>query len=129
MVYIDTNILVYLLEQHPDFSKRVADILEEAAENGETFVTSAITVTEFLAGTHDSTLATLQQVPRLQFVSLDETLAEQAALLERKDGLRIGDAIHLATALKQEVSLLFTHDKQFAKAAQKYVAIRDLEVA
>ena len=124
-LYLDTNILIYLLEEYETYSRLVADKLQEFGAD-DSLVTSTVTITEFLAGTVSSSFATLQQVPRLHFVPLDEALAEQAALLQRKDGLRIGDAIHLATAVQQEAKSLFTNDKQLAKVAGKYMKVESL---
>jgi predicted nucleic acid-binding protein len=123
VLYVDTNILIYLLEQHERFSEAVARTLETA---GGTIVTSTITIVEFLAGTVSSSLATLQQVPRLQFISLDEHLAEQAAAVQRRNGLQIGDAIHIATAIEQHADAFFTHDKRLAKVAAEYMAVKGL---
>jgi len=125
-MYLDTNILIYLLEQHNDYSERVADVLEEIAHNNGQLVTSVITVTEFLAGTESSSLVTLQKVPRLQFAHLSEGLAEKAACLQNKESLQIGDAIHLATALEQGADTFFTNDKQLAKIAKNYMKIEQL---
>lgn len=126
MMYIDTNILIYLLEQHAYYSDLVAKTLDEATKGDGTLVTSAITVTEFLAGTKSSSLDTLRQVPRLSFISLEENLAEQAALLQTKNNLQVGDAIHLATALQQHAETFFTNDKQLAKIVKNYMAVREL---
>jgi predicted nucleic acid-binding protein len=126
MMYLDTNILIYLLEQHETYSEAVAQTLEEATQDSGTLITSAITVTEFLAGTASSSLETLRKVPQLQFISLDDSLAEQAALLQRKNNLQIGDAIHLATALGQQADTFFTNDKHLAKIAKSYLAVQQL---
>ena len=125
-MYLDTNILIYLLEQHGTYSRQVAQALEESTQSAEKLVTSTITVTEFLAGTAASSLSTLQMIPRLLFISLDEALAEQAALLQRKNNLQIGDAIHLATAIENQAKVFFTNDKQLAKIAQRYMNIKQL---
>lgn len=126
MIYLDTNILIYLLEQHDTYSNLVAEALEESAKSNVTLVTSTVTVTEFLAGTAPSSLATLHKVPRLQFISLSENLAEQAALLQRENNLQIGDAIHLATAIERQVEVFFTNDKQLAKIAKKYLVVKTI---
>ena len=126
LLYVDTNIFIYLLEQHGTFSQKAADILQAHADADSQLVTSAITVTEFLAGTTKSTLSTLQRVPRLNIMNLDEAIAEKAALLQRESNLSIGDAIHVATALRVRASHLFTNDKQLAKAAQPFISIKSL---
>lgn len=127
MIYLDTNILIYLLEGHEQYGTQVAAILEGYATQRREFITSSVTVTEFLAGTSCSDLATLQQIPGLQFVALDETTAEQAAFLQRThESLRIGDAIHLATAIRQQAACLLTNDKLLAGVATEYLAVETL---
>jgi len=126
-LYLDTNILIYLLERHEPYSKTVAKILDDfTSSNNGTLMTSAITIVEFLAGTESKSLKILQKVPRLKFVSLDENLAEQAGLLKRDNKLQIGDAIHLATAIHIGVEAFFTNDKHLGKATSKYLAVQDL---
>ena len=126
-LYLDTNILIYLLEKHEPYSKAVAKILDDfTSSNNGTLMTSAITIVEFLAGTESKSSKILQRVPRLKFVSLDEDLAEQAGLLKRDNKLQIGDAIHLATAIHIGVEAFFTNDKHLRKAASKYLAVQDI---
>ncbi len=127
MTYLDTNILVYLLERHAGYSERVAGSLEELSQGGGSFITSSVTVTEFLAGTVSSSLDTLRQVPKLAFIELDEALAEKAALLQRKENLQIGDAIHLATAIKSGAKLFFTNDQKLARVATNYLTVKTLK--
>ena len=97
--FLDTNILIYLFELHEPYSKQVSRVLEEYTKGGKLLATSVITVTEFLAGTNSSSLGTLHQVPNLKIIPLDESLAEKAAILQRKHKIQIGDSIHLATAI------------------------------
>jgi predicted nucleic acid-binding protein len=122
LLYVDTNILIYLLERHTHYSQRVANELDNfTADPDAKLVTSAITVTEFLAGTKSSSLATLHNVPRLELIALDAQLAEKAGDIMRKNSIQIGDAIHLATAIHLSADLLFTNDKQLIKLAEKYL--------
>jgi predicted nucleic acid-binding protein len=125
LLYIDTNILIYLLERHEPYGAQVADILEAHANDGGELITSTITITEFLAGTMSSNATIIHTIPRLDFVALDEALAEQAAMIQRKTNIKIGDAIHLATAVQQQASF-FTNDKPLAKIAKKYLSVQDL---
>jgi len=123
MLYIDTNILIYLFESHDPFSKQVARVLEEFTKANKPLVTSTITVTEFLAGTDSSNLKTLHQVPNLIIIPLNESLAEQAAILQRKFKMQIGDSIHLATAIEQPAESFFTNDKKLASIVEKYIPV------
>lgn len=126
MLYIDTNILIYLFELHDPYSMKVATVLEEYTSGGKQLVTSAVTVTEFLAGTTSSSLDTLHKVPRLNIIPVDENLAERAAILQRKDDIKIGDSIHLATAIQQKAESFFTNDKKLTKVVEKYMPVISL---
>ena len=125
MLYLDTNIFIYLLEGHETYAEAVANVLDEYALSDDSLLTSTITIIEFLAGTDSAALSLLQQVPRLEFIVLDESLAERAALLQKEEGLQIGDAIHLATAIQQQADF-FTNDKILARAAKRYMRVRGL---
>jgi predicted nucleic acid-binding protein len=127
VVYLDTNILVYLLEQHGALSTRVADILDTLRAENNSFVTSTMTITEFLAGTKSSSLATLLSIPQLDIHPLSEETAARAGDLQRKNGLQIGDAIHLAAALQANADLLLTNDRKLAKIAKKHLPVQTLE--
>lgn len=121
MIYIDTNIFIYLFEGHKLYGNQVANALDTYKDQNKQLLTSAITVTEFLAGTNDSNLNTLRQLPNLSIVPLDENIAEQAAILQRKNNIKIGDSIHLATALKLKAESFYTNDKELSKIVTKYI--------
>jgi len=126
MMYVDTNILIYLFELHDPYSQQVASVLENNSREGKLLITSVITITEFLAGTISSTLDTLRQVPNLDFINLDEDLAEQSAILQRKHKLQIGDSIHLASAIRNDAKTFFSNDKQLLKVVEKYMSVLSL---
>lgn len=126
MVYLDTNVLVYLLERHASYSNRVADALDDLRSQKQSFLTSVITITEFLAGTKSPSDKALHRVAHLGFEAVDENSAVQAAMLQRKHKLQIGDAIHLATAIDQQASLFFTNDKPLADVAKAYLPVKTL---
>ena len=126
MVYLDTNVLIYLLERHASYSERVADALDELRSQKQSFLTSVIAITEFLAGTKSPNHKALHRVAHLNFEVLDENSATQAALIQRKHKLQIGDAIHLATAISQGATLFFTNDKPLAKVAKAYLPVKTL---
>jgi predicted nucleic acid-binding protein len=126
MLYLDTNVLIYLLEGHRSYAGGVADTLESQTQAGEPLVTSIITVAEFYAGTKSEDLTLLRQIPRLQFIVLNMEVAEQAALIQKNEKLLIGDAIHLATAIWRKADTFFTNDKALARAAGKYLAVMPL---
>ena len=126
MVYIDTNILIYLLENHPKYGKEVADTMTEYKDQGHEFVSSVVTITEFLSGTEGSNAAVLQEVALLKFIDFTEATAAEAATLVRDSGANIGDAIHLATALSSHAEVFLTNDAKLAKLARKHIEVKTL---
>ena len=126
LLYLDTNALIYLLEQHELYSDKVASILESHVSSGGELIASVVAITEFLAGTPLTNLSIIYKIPRLHFVPLDEALAEKAALLQRETKLQIGDAVHLATAIHAQASHFFTNDKQLLNTAAKYLPVKTL---
>ncbi len=127
MVYVDTNILIYLLEDTGDTSTKTADIFERLKSQGHVFASSVLSITEFMAGTTGGTLEMLRSIPGLSFHQIEESVATKAALLQRESTLRIGDALHLATALDMNCEVLFTNDKKFSKIAATYIKVQMID--
>jgi len=126
MIYIDTNIFIYLFEGHNLYGEKVVESLEAYKLQNKQLVTSAITVTEFLTGTIKSKLMTLHQLSDLSILPLDENIAEQAAILQRENNIKIGDSIHLATALQAKAESFYTNDKELSKIVAKYIPITSI---
>ena len=122
MIYLDTNIFIYLFEVHPGFTEKTAQLLARL-EQDNTFACSTLSLTECLAQvtpiSHDTFLA----LPKLHIAPLDEKIAVRAGQLQRDSKLHIGDAIHLATALELGCTKLLTNDLAFAKIARKHLEI------
>ncbi len=123
MIYLDTNILIYLLEDYPKYAQSVEDELFRLSEEQHQFVTSLLTITEFLAGTKGTSLSTLKQITQLRVAAINEFTAVKAAELQKHHRLNIGDAFHLATSLEQDCQLFFTNDTKLAKAAANYCEV------
>ena len=114
-VYLDTNILIYLLEGHAEYSERIADTLDTFRAEGCAFATSVMTLTEFLAGSSAADVRPLQQLPRLTVVPVDEAIALRAGMLQHESTLRIGDAVHVATAEAVQAEVFYSNDRELLK--------------
>lgn len=126
MIYVDTNILIYLLEPTA-LTTRVAELFDQIIESGESPISSTILVVEFLTGTKGSDASILLDLPSFRFVDLDAAIATKAAELQRESKLTLGDACHLATALVSGCTKLITNDIGFAKIARHYIPAQTLE--
>jgi len=86
-------------------------------------VTSTITVAEILTkpfidknfSLADEIKFTLNAFSSLSIVSIDEKVAEAAALLRARYTIRLPDALQLAAAIQEEATLFLTNDKRVKK--------------
>ena len=125
MVYLDTNILIYLLESNEYFGESVEYELTRLKDDlGLSFITSALTISELLAGRKDATPEMLRAIQGLlPPVAVDEEIAIKSGYLRRKHNIRLGGAIHLATAINTDCKLFFTNDKSLGKVAAYYTEV------
>ena len=132
MVYVDTSVLVALLTNEATADR----ITQWVAEETRPLVSGDWCVTEF-ASALSLKQRTLQISPRqsnaawkvfnqfcdgtLRLLPLDRDVFGQAAHLVRnsKNGLRAGDALHLALALRLRTAAFFTLDVRLAESAKQ----------
>ncbi len=57
----------------------------------------------------------LEVISALTMVAVDEKLAEAAALIRARHGIRLPDALQVAAALHGEATLFITNDKRLRK--------------
>lgn len=131
--YIDINIFIYWLGNHPTFGKTAHKWIKkiEEAPRGK-YVTSALTLYETLviiAGLTgrnlkdkrlvDDIVNSIASLPGLIITPLTfEDLAEAASLM-KECGLDFEDALHLTTALRNKVKEIISNDEDFDKTSLK----------
>jgi predicted nucleic acid-binding protein len=87
-------------------------------------VTSTVTLAEILTkpfadknfSLADEIKFTLKSFSSLSVASIDEKLAEAAALIRARYAIRLPDALQLAAAIQGEATLFLTNDKRVRKA-------------
>lgn len=118
IVGLDTAPLIYLIEENPSFLPFVRPFFE-AVDRGEfRVVTSTLTLTEVLVhplrhGDHelaDQYRRILLHANQVTTVPVSEVIADGAAQLRSRYGLRTPDAIQLATAISAGASSFLTND-------------------
>lgn len=118
VLYIDTAPLIYLLEQHHRHAPRLASLLRRINEHTLSGVTSYITMTELLvkpfeAGRDDLVRRyrdVLTSSPNFRVLPVDEDVAVEAARIRGTTGIRLADAVHLATAKVAQADVFLTND-------------------
>jgi predicted nucleic acid-binding protein len=121
LLFVDTNIIIYLLDNHPRYGELAMAVLEAIEAGQAVAVTSVLTLAEVLTkparvgnerAMQDYELY-LTNFPNLKLVAVDQTVARTAARLRALYPLKMPDAIQLATAQLAVVDAIITNDKQW----------------
>jgi len=123
LIYADTNIFIYHLDASPRYSP-LTEVFFDLVENGKiTAHTSTLTVLELNVKPYQANqspralthIALLKNLPHLLIKDMTIEIADRAAQLRAKHGLKTPDAIHLASALNTGCDLLLGNDADLKK--------------
>lgn len=122
---LDTVILIYFLEQHPQYYQAAKNIFKKIEAGEITAVISTLVFAELLVPAFRSrenkraekVVHILSNFPNLKIIPLTVEISTAAAHLRATHGLRTPDAIHAATALESKTRGIITNDKDFQKIA------------
>ncbi|GIP32023.1 type II toxin-antitoxin system VapC family toxin [Paenibacillus sp. J2TS4] len=117
---LDTNLFIYVFEQHPEFGEKAKSILEQIEDGLVTAVASSVSLTEILVKPIREGNLTLEKqykllfshFPNLTILPIDNMVAERAAYLRGKYNIRTPDALILATALAANADFFITNDQR-----------------
>lgn len=120
LVLVDSAPIIYTLEANAEFADRFAPLFERQAQGDIVFAVSTVTIAEVLTGPLKAGEEALAKRYRAVFeawqvVELSCDIAETAARLRGKYGLKLPDAIQAASALAINADALITHDRDFSK--------------
>ena len=120
LVLLDSAPVIYFLEGHPKLAPRFAPLFEAHAAGRLLFAATTITLCEVLTGPAKAGDAALVGRYRAAFdtwrmVDLDADIAESAARLRATLGLKLPDAVQIASALAVKAAALVTHDRDFGR--------------
>jgi predicted nucleic acid-binding protein len=121
LIYLDTCLLIYLVERHPRWGGLVATAIAQSDE--ARFGISPLVKCECLVGPLKRGDPVLQRAYSDLFgllVPLDmpESVYIKAAQLRARFGLKTPDALHLACAQHHRCDALWTNDDRLAQASQ-----------
>lgn len=124
-VYVDSNIIIYIVEREPRYYTSLASLLAAAAQGQLQIVTSEISILECLVlplrlGNQAMVNAYLQMFSQTDLVAVPvsrDVMIEAAVLRAQHVALRTPDAIHWATAKVEQADRLITNDQNLLRLA------------
>lgn len=134
--YLDTNIFIYLFEDHPKHQTKISELIRHLDEIDCELVTSEFTLAECLvkpfADDDKNSISVyqenLQSSDFLHVEPVSRDVLVNAALLRGKVGNKMPDSIHLATALLGDCDVFIGNDKGLKTTDQiNSLILSDLE--
>jgi len=126
VVALDTPVFIYHFEEHPRYSQVTIPLFRYVEGGGCRAVTSVLSRLEILVrplqqerqDIADSYRFLLDTFPNLTQISVDEEVANAAALMRARSRLATPDSLHLASALHAGATLFVTNDDDFSKGIE-----------
>jgi predicted nucleic acid-binding protein len=123
-VYIDTPVLIYTLENHPDFYPLLRQLWAKFENSQVSIASSELIITEALVSPLRSgnmvSIANYEQLifhAGINLIPIDRSILVSATKLRVKYKLKTPDAIHAATSLSIGCNRFITNDKGFRNIA------------
>ena len=121
-LFWDTNLFIYLLEDHPQFGKPVQDLRRRMLFRNDRLFTSAMTVGEILvkpiASRNDALVERYRALFSSEHISVcafDFSAAEAYAKIRQDRSIQPADAIQLACASSADIDLFITNDDRLSQ--------------
>lgn len=125
MIAIDSNILIYYLEKHPEFFDKSYKLIRSFGPGPKAGVCSELVITEIFKA--QEIVSGLYSARFLHFIPVSRTILETAGELRLTNNLKVIDSIHIASALVSKASVFVTNDLKLAKTASGIIPTKTLK--
>jgi len=133
-VYVDTSALIYAIEAPHLYPRLQTHFLDLFVHGQLTIVTSWITFAEVLAKPlqHGDALAEagyrefFLPSPHFEILAVDQRVSDQAASLRALHGIKLPDALHIATGMIAACPLFLTGDAKWAQTGLRIIDVASL---
>lgn len=121
-IYWDAMLLIYLLDNHVQYSARVQALLEHSFERNDQLLTSCVGLGEVMAGAHKAPHSSTAKIVRkaidemgFLYLPFGAAAVDTFSDLRSIQSVKTADAIHLACASAAGVDLFLTGDTKLTK--------------
>ncbi len=125
MIAIDSNILIYYLEKHPEFFDKSYKLIRSFGPGSNAGVCSELVIAEIFST--QGVVSGLYNASFLHFVPVSREILEEAGKLRLTHNLKVIDSIHIASAIKSKATIFVTNDFKLAKAASSIILTKTLK--
>lgn len=120
LALVDSAPIIYVLEGNRRFAPRFRPLFERQDAGSIRFAVATVTIAEVLTGPLKQGEEALAKRYRAvmeswQVVALTADIAESAARFRARLGLRMADAVQVASAMAINADALVTHDRDFSR--------------
>ncbi|MBU0677005.1 MAG: PIN domain-containing protein [Verrucomicrobia bacterium] len=125
-VVLDTNVLIYLFEDHREYGPVAEFVLNQAASGVFSAVITPITTAEILVkplamgrtDIADAYRRAMRNLANIKLIDLDGDAGVMAVSLRAKYGIALPDAFQASVALQSRTPIIITNDKEMSKVAE-----------
>lgn len=119
LIYLDTSIVIYFVEQHPSFGAKINSVL--GRESGSEFCVSPLVEMEVLVGPLKTGNNPLNDRYRgffthVTMLDMPRTVFSKAAEFRIRYGLKTPEALHLSTAQYHGCASLWSDNERLTQA-------------
>jgi len=133
IIFLDTAPLIYFIEGHSLHQEKLVRLFELGDKGELSFITSTITLLEVLVKPlregrpeiADQYRRILTNATAIEIKDTTISIAEQAAILRAKYGIRTPDAIQLASSIDAAADIFLTNDVRLRSIREISVVTMD----
>ncbi len=121
---LDTNVLIYYIEEHPFYLGKIEPLINRIAEGKAIGITSYVTLLELLVKPLREKRFDLVEMykailaSQLEMVAVDDPVSIKAAELRAKYGIKTPDAIQLASVITKNGDVFITNDERLGEVKE-----------
>jgi predicted nucleic acid-binding protein len=122
-VYFDTNIFIYILENHPEFGETCLSVVQSGADKELDGYCGDLVLAELLVKPlKDNNARAVKAVKdlftedtKIELLPHTRSTFITAAHLRANHKIKLPDALHLATAIENHVEIFLTNDRDIPR--------------